>query len=154
MEYIFFYSSIVIILILFFFCVHFRKLSLPHIIIGLTSIGYSMLSDSTFGNVFKLFYYINPQTSNIYMIIAAIFLYPLLNMLYTMFLPEGRRIIYTIYWIIGLLIFEYLSLLTKTVVFTGWKMFPWSIVLYVVSYLWIYYLYIYLKTRIPVNQNR
>jgi hypothetical protein len=153
MEYIFFYVSMFIAIILFFFCTHFKKPSLPIIIIGLTSIGYSFISDLTIGDRLKLFYYITPQKFTLYIILAGVFIYPFCNMIYTMFLPERKPLIYTIFWIIGMLLFEYLSVIAKTVVFTGWKMFPWSIILYMVSYLWIYSFYKYLLNKIPVSKH-
>jgi hypothetical protein len=153
MEYIFFYVSMFLTIMLFFICTYFKKPSLPSIIIGLTSIGYSFISDLTFGDRLKLFYYITPQKSTLYIILAGVFIYSFYNIIYTMFLPESNPLIYTIFWIIGMLMLEYLSLIARTVVFTGWKMFPWSIILYMVSYLWIYSFYKYLLNKIPVSKN-
>lgn len=153
MEYVFFYSSIIIIFFLFFYCLHLRKPSLPSIVIGLTTIGYSFVIDLIFGDSLKLYYYITPAKSTIYMILAALFIYPFLNLLYTMFLPKAMHLRYTVLWIIGLLIFEYSTLLTKTIVFTGWKMFPWSVVLYITSYSLIYSFYIYLLNKFPIATN-
>lgn len=154
MEYTFFYVSAILIPILFFVCVFFKKTTLATILIGLVSIGYSLLSDLTFGDIFKLFYYITPKKSTLYMILGALLIYSFLNMLYTLFLPKKTISIisYTAVWIIALLIFEFFSVQTKTVVFTGWRPFPWSIVLYIVSYLWIFSLYRYLLTRIKIKQ--
>ncbi len=151
MEYTFFYLSAVIIPILFIICCFFRKPVVSNILIGLVSIGYSLINDIILGDRLKLFHYIIREHSTLYMVLAAITIYAPLNITYTMFLPQKLRpsIIYTGFWIIALLIFEILSLLTKTIVFTGWKMFPWSIVLYIVSYLWIYSLYRFLQRKIP-----
>jgi hypothetical protein len=56
-----------------------------------------------------------------------------------LFLPDkGKKfIIYTALWIIGLIIFEYLSLIQNIVIFTGWKPIPWSLAVYAFTYLWI-----------------
>jgi hypothetical protein len=135
--------------VIFCFALSIRKLRLSNIIIGITTIGYSLTNDILFGDYFKLFYYISPQESTIYMILAAVFIYPLLNILYTMFLPKNRNygFVYTLGWILGMLIFEYFTVAVNTIVFTGWKPIPWSIVLYIVAYLWIYNFYKYLVNK-------
>lgn len=149
MDYIFFYLSMFISIVVLFFYLIQRRFLLPNILIGIASVGYSLINDNLFGNHFKLFYYISPQRSAFYMILAAIFIYSTLNMIYTAHLPENfiSSITYTIIWIIGMLIFEYLSVAAKTIVFTGWSPFPWSILLYIVSYLWIYNFYKYLLNK-------
>jgi len=70
-----------------------------------------------------------------------------------MFLPKKHKnaLVYTAGWIVALLLFEYASLLTKTIVFTGWKPFPWSIVTYIVAYAWIYFFYRFLANKIPAK---
>jgi len=153
MAYIFFYSSIAVLLITFLICCNFRKLKLPNIIIGLTTVGYSLISDILLGDQFKLFYYINPQVSTLYMILSAVLIYAVLNIAYTMFLPKKHKnaLIYTVGWIVALLLFEYASLLTKALIFTGWKPFPWSIVTYIVAYVWIYFFYSFLTKKIPAK---
>jgi purine-cytosine permease-like protein len=149
MEYNFFYISIAIVIILFLVSVRIKGLALPSVIIGITTVGYSLINDILFGDYLKLFYYINTKELPLYAILAAIFLYPLLNIIYTLFLPKHIKavLIYTFFWIISLIIFEYCSLLTKTIVFTGWKPVPWSGVTYIVAYLWIYFFYRYLSKR-------
>ena len=146
MEYIFFYSSVVAMIILFLFYLSTRRLKLPYIIIGITTVGFSLINDILLGDYFNLFYYISPQKSNLYIVLAAVFIYPIVNIAYTMFLPKTSKytLVYTIFWIIGMLIFEYFSVLSKAIVFTGWRPIPWSIVLYIIAYLWIYYFYKYL----------
>ncbi len=143
MAYIFFYSSIVVVYVLFFICCIFKKPLLSNIIIGLTTIGYSLINDILLGDQLKLFHYINPEISTLYMVISAALIYPLLNITYTLFLPtKGKKVlIYTSLWIAAMLLFEYLSIIAKTIVFTGWQPVPWSFVLYVVTYVWIYFFY-------------
>lgn len=151
MAYIFFYSSIALLLALFFIISLIKRPKVPNILIGLTTVGYSLISDILFGDQLKLFYYINPLASTLYMVISAVVIYPILNVLYTMFLPcRGKKALtYTIAWIAALLLFEYGSVAAKTIVFTGWKPVPWSFVTYIVAYLWIYYFYRYLTKRVP-----
>jgi len=80
---------------------------------------------------------------------SAILLYPSLNIMYTMFLPKDKKAVlgYTIAWMAAMMIFEYFSVMFGTVVFTGWTPFPWSVVTYVVTYLWVYLTYRYLSKR-------
>lgn len=150
MNYIFFYSSIIVLIIGFIICCKIRALRLSNVIIGITTVGYSLINDTLFGNHFHLFYYISLNETNLFMILAALFLYPILNMIYTMFLPvKSKNIsIYTICWIVLLLVFEYFSLKTRSLIFTGWQPIPWSIVSYIVAYLWIFYFYRYLTKKV------
>ena len=153
MEYIFFYLSIIAILIIFFICNAIRRMTLPSFIIGLTSVGYSLISDLLFGDQLKLFYYIGEKISILYMMLSALFIYSILNIIYTMFLPRNEKkvLIYTVCWIVALCIFEYASIITKTIVFTGWKPIPWSLVTYIAAYLWIYFFYRLLSKRYLQN---
>jgi hypothetical protein len=150
MPFIFFYSSIIAIFLIFLICLKYRHFGLSSIIIGITTIACSLANDIIFGDQLKLFYYINPQTSKFYIVISALLLYPILNIIYTMFLPGNRMhaLLYTCFWIAFLLLFEYASLLAKTIVFTGWRPIPWSIVIYIISYTWINSFFMYLSRRI------
>ena len=132
MEYIIFYFSIATVFVIFLISIYFKPLRLGNIIIGITSVAYSLVFDLTFGDRLKLYYYINPENSVLYILIAGLFLYPLINIIYTLFLPVKMKsiLIYTGVWIILMLIFEYINLQSKTIVFTGWKPIPWSIVTY------------------------
>jgi len=69
--------------------------------------------------------------------------------MYTMFLPKDKKAVlgYTIAWMAAMMIFEYFSVMFGTVVFTGWTPFPWSVVTYVVTYLWVYLTYRYLSKK-------
>ena len=150
MEYTFFFGSIIAIVILFFISIKIKRLTLSCIIIGISTIGFSLVVDILFGDYFKLYYYLSPKELPLYAILSAIFIYPLLNIIYILFLPKRtmKVLIYTLFWIIFLLIFEYCTLQTKTIVFTGWKPYPWSVVLYIVAYSWIYSFYRYLSRKI------
>jgi len=150
MEYGFFYGSIIILWIIFIICIHFKPATLANTIIGITTVAYSLLYETLLGEYFKLYYYIEPQKSILYIILAGLLIYPVLNIIYTMFLPAKIKpiLVYTSLWTIAMLVFEYASILTKTVVFTGWQMFPWSLITYILTYLWIYLFYSYLEKRI------
>jgi hypothetical protein len=83
------------------------------------------------------------------MVLAAVFIYAPLNMLYILFLPPGRqtKIIYTVLWIGSMFLFEYAGLISGTVVFTGWRAMPWSLVTYILTYAWVYFFYRYLQKK-------
>ena len=152
MNYSFFYISAAVLWILFLLLVRSRDLRLSHIIIGITTAAISLAYDTILGEVLGLYHYINTTVSPVYLVLGGIFIYPVLNMVFVIFLPQRKRIAfaYTSGWIIAMLLFEYASLITKTVVFTGWEPFPWSFVTYVVTYAWIipFYRYMHLKRNI------
>ncbi|HAA43571.1 MAG TPA: hypothetical protein DCE02_06180 [Ruminiclostridium sp.] len=76
-------------------------------------------------------------------------LYPALNVIYVLFLPKEikKAFVYTVFWMATMIIFEYVSLLTKTIVFTGWKPMPWSLITYIGTYLWVYTLYKFMERK-------
>jgi hypothetical protein len=76
-------------------------------------------------------------------------LYPVIDVIYTFFLPERAypTIIYTAAWTACMLVFEFASFYTRTVVLTGWKVFPWSIITYIITFAWINLLFRSLKKR-------
>lgn len=150
MAYLFFYGSIAVLWVIFII-INFRKpIKLPHVIIGIAAMAYSLFYEIILGEYYNLYYYIKKEASPLYIALAGILVYPILNMIYTHFLPKNKIpvLLYTGAWIIGMLVFEYLSLLTKTVVFVRWRMFPWSLLTYIVTYLWVYYFYSYLNKKI------
>jgi hypothetical protein len=123
-------------------------------IIGIASVAFSLIVDITFGDYFGLYHYINPQASVIYMVGSAIFIYPLINIIYTLFLPESlnRLFIYTTIWIGAMLVFEYLSVYFRTIVFTGWRPFPWSLIIYIATFLWINVFYKYIEKNCTLGR--
>jgi len=153
MEYITFYASVIIVWIVFGISTYLRPLNFKNVVIGITTVGYSLSFDTLFGTYMGLYNYINIKESPLYIILSAIFIYPMLNMVYTMFLPDKKRaaFIYTGLWIAAMLLFEYLTLLSGTIILTGWRPMPWSIVTYVTTYLWIYFLYRNLVQKFEVN---
>lgn len=151
LPYIFYYVSIIIIWVIFALSSYFKPIGFKSLIIGVCTIAYSLTYDILLGSYFGLYYYIEPGSSNLYIVIAGIFLYPVLNILYSSFMPEraNNTAVYTLIWIGAMLFFEYLALLTKTIVFTGWRPFPWSVITYIATYFWIYALNRYLSEKKP-----
>lgn len=145
----FFYGSIAAIWIVFFICAFKRPISFKHIMIAITSMGYSLLYETFLGEYSKLYYYINKEYSLLYIIISAVLIYPVIEVIYTLFLPEKLypAVLYTSVWIVLMLAFELLSFYTRTVVLTGWRVIPWSIITYIFTFIWINLLFRYLKKR-------
>ncbi len=152
MEYTFFWISIAAGLIIFAATVLIKGFNPALSIIAITSVAYSLIFDITLGELSGLYYYITPSWSLLYILLGALLLYTPLNLVYCAFAPADFRkhLVYTFFWIILMLVFEYFSLLTRTVVLTGWQPMPWSIVTYIVTYAWISALYRYLNPRLPV----
>ena len=150
MEYTFFYGSLIGLWMLFLVCCIIRKPRLSDLLIGLITIGYSVSFDTLLGEYQGLYHYINTEHSLLYSTISGIALYPLLNILYTMFLPKKKStvLVYTVLWIAAMLLFELASLYAKTIVLTGWNIWPWSFVTYIATYAWIYPLHQHLEKRI------
>lgn len=143
MAYIFFYSSAIITWVLFTAVSRKRHLDGRSLIIGFATIAFSVIFDTVFGEIFGLYHYISPGESLSYIVLAAVLIYPFLNIIYTLFLPQGtgRVLFYTAIWIAAMLLFEYSSVKAGTIVFTGWNPIPWSLVTYVAVYSFVYFLY-------------
>ncbi len=143
MAYLFFYVSTLVVWVLLFAVLRFKSLSRANILVGIVTALISLLYDLLLGENFKLYYYISPQYSVYYIIVSALLIYPLLNIIYTLFLPRKLKsvFLYTVGWIAAMLLFEYASVALGTIVFTGWKPIPWSIATYIFTYLWVYFLY-------------
>lgn len=145
----FFYISVIITWIVFLICSAKKRLALRHTLIAITGMGYSLLFETLLGEYAGLYYYISKSSSLLYIILSAVLLYPEIEVLYCFFLPKDTdpAILYTIVWTVFLLTFEFASLYTGTVVITGWKVFPWSVITYLFTFLWINILYRLLKKR-------
>ena len=154
MEYTFFWASAAVSVLLLAAAAILKGTNLPVWIIGITSIAYSMVYEIIFGDRLGLYYYITPEESTLYILLGALFIYTPLNIVYVIFLPESRKkiLIYTAIWIGAMLVFEYASVLIRSVIFTGWKPIPWSIVTYTVTYTWIILFYRYMM-RLPRRQS-
>jgi hypothetical protein len=150
MEYTFFNISAAFMPLLLLVASCIRKIKPAAVITGAMSVGYSMLFDISFGDRLGLYYYISPSKSTLYMVLSAVLIYLAANIVFLAFLPEnpGRLVFYTSMWVAGMLLLEYACLVTRTIVFTGWDMFPWSIAAYVVTYVWLILFYRYLDRRL------
>jgi hypothetical protein len=149
MEYIFFYCSIVIVWIIFLISVRIRKLHFGAVLTGLLGAGYSSIFESFLGEYLDLYYYIAPESSILYIVLSALFLYPIIEIVYVLFLPEKpmQTLLYTFLWLILMLAFEAASLKSGTIVLTGWRIVPWSFVTYIITFTWINIFYRYAKRK-------
>lgn len=154
MAYIYFYGYVILIWAVLLLSIRFRPMHINHFIIGFVTIAYSLTYEILFGNWLGLYYYLDKTNSSLYIALAGILVYPLLNILYVLFLPKSRKYFlpYTVVWITAMLLFEYITVRQNIIVFTGWKPIPWSIATYAFTYLWIDLLYMYLEKR-PVFQK-
>ncbi|MHB1392158.1 MAG: hypothetical protein ACYCYE_03600 [Clostridia bacterium] len=145
----FFYGSIAAVWVVLFICALKKSLTFKHIMVVIAAVGYSLLFETLLGKYAGLYYYINPEDSLFYIIVSSVLLYPIINVIYTIFLPEKAypAAMYTAAWIVSMLAFELASLYTRTVVLTGWRVIPWSIITYIVTFSWINLLFRYLKKR-------
>ena len=99
---------------------------------------YNLIFELIYGEIFGLYYYIERTHSLIYIIIASVFLYPVIAVLYVSFYPEEKRALwFTLGAIVIMLFLEMASLNTRTIVLTGWKVIPWSVIAYIVSFVFI-----------------
>ena len=150
MEKGFFYGMMLLLWIAFILVLKIKRFSLRHLFMWITYSLYSLTYENLFGEVFHLYYYIYPEDSLVYILLASFLLYPLYIILYLFFLPCGRKVIwYSAGWIIVMQFFEIVSLYTRTVVLTGWEIIPWSPVTYIVSYFLVYIYNGYLQRAIP-----
>ncbi len=145
----FIYGSIAGVWIVLMISAFIRPVTFKSIMVGITGVGYSLLFECVLGEQYGLYYYVRPEVSLFYIIITAVFLYPILEIIYTLFLPNKFRpaLIYTFLWIILMLVFELISMYTKSVILTGWKVMPWSIITYIATFGWVNLLFRYIKRR-------
>jgi hypothetical protein len=149
MEVAFFYGSIAAVDIVFFICALIKPLTFKSVIIAIAGMGYSMIFDATMGEYLGLYYYVNRSDSLFYVIVSSVLLYPIIEVIYTIFLPEKvyPAIVYTAVWIVLMLIFELVSIYAGTIVLTGWRIMPWSIAAYIFAFSWINLLFRHLKKK-------
>ena len=153
MNYTFFYIMILLPIPALIAVSRFKQVRLPAVTAGLVSIGYSLIFDITFGGLLGLYYYINLDETTVFMILAAVFIYAPLDILFLVFIPSGigKAAAYTAAWTAGMLLLECACLSTGTLVFTGWRIFPWSFITYAATYIWIIKFYRYLDKRLKTS---
>jgi len=134
MAIIFFYGSILVIWIVLLIVVGKRTFKVRHLFVWISYSLYSLVYEFFFGSVLKLYHYITPDKSILYTLVGSLFLYPVIMVIYVLFLPSKKVLWYTAGWIVFVQILELISLWTKTVVLTGWKVIPWSPLTYIITF--------------------
>lgn len=134
----FFYGSILALWIVFLIVVGKKQFKVRHLFLWISYSVYSLSYEIIFGEILGLYYYIIPEESILYILLSSLFLYPVIMILYILFLRQKKVLWYTVGWIIFVQIFELISLYTKTIVLTGWRLIPWSPFTYIVTYLLLY----------------
>lgn len=153
MEKIFFYGAILLTWIIYLLVIGKKQILLRHLLVWIAYSLYSLTYEIIFGIILHLYYYIIPEESAVYILLSSLFFYPVKIVLYILFLPEGRRALwYTAIWILALLALEIVSVLTKTIVFTGWKIMPWSLITYIVTFASVHFYDRYLRKVVGNTQ--
>lgn len=135
MDRIFFYGIIIISWIVFLLVIRERRLKMRYLFLWAAYSLFSLTYEVLFGEILNLYYYISPEKSLLYILLASYFLYPLIAVVYAIYLPEIKRsLLYTCGWIVFVLLLELGSIYTKTIVLTGWRIIPWSIITYVLTF--------------------
>lgn len=146
-----FYGSIFVFLIAFLLVIGKKQFKLNHLFLMISYSLYNLIFETVFGEVLGLYYYIDKKYSLIYIILAAVFVYPVIAALYVFFLTKGTKVLwYTLTWVIFLLFIETITLYTKTIILTGWRVIPWSVLTYMVSF-WLIYLFNYYIKRVLLD---
>ncbi|MCL6459180.1 MAG: hypothetical protein K6T85_14335, partial [Gorillibacterium sp.] len=107
------------------------------VIVYLLAVAFGLSFEMAFGIHMKLFHYYQPSESPYWILLMGLIVYPAFHIVYLnlLLVPElhlSRWLIHTVLWIAFMISFEYVTILLKIVVFTGWDMWPWSIVTYIV----------------------
>jgi len=134
----FFYGIIITLTALFLLILGKKQFGIRHIFLMMSYSLYNLIFELIYGEIFGLYYYIERTHSLIYIIIASVFLYPVIAVLYVSFLPGRKKALwFTLGAIVIMLFLEMASLNTRTIVLTGWKVIPWSVIAYIVSFVFI-----------------
>lgn len=147
---IFFFGTVIVLLVLLILIIGKKGFRFCNLFLWFFYSLYSLTYEILFSEIFHLYYYISYSQSIIYILIASFFLYPPIVLIYVMYMPRKEwRVLYTCGWIALILVLELTSIYTKTIVLTGWRIVPWSIITYVLTYILIYLADKYLKRILP-----
>lgn len=121
---------------------------IDELIITMT-IAFAFVFDLIFCKQLRLYYYTNNQNLPIYTLWAALFIYPTINLVFISLLPrEKKRVpVYIVLWAILLTVFELLLFPLKIVTYSGWRIIPWSSVVYLITFVWTYFYLRHLEKR-------
>lgn len=144
----FYYGVLLVVWIVFLFAIRVRPLKLRHLFLWISYSLYTLSLEIILGIFLHLYYYSSQEESLFYVLISSLLLYPVMVVLYSLYLPPKKVLWYTVGWILVLQVLEVITINTGTIVLTGWKIIPWSPVTYSITYLFVYLLDGFLKKNI------
>lgn len=122
-----------------------RKYRLMDFIMAITLVGASAIIDKLLSSQFHLYYYVDYDNKLIYSAIYDLLIYPCYGAMFSVFMPRSRKYksagYYILSWTMFLTFLEAIVIYPfHIVIYTGWWIFPYSPIFYVVG-LTITYIY-------------
>jgi hypothetical protein len=138
MNVIAFWALLIVILLTTLILVLIRGYKFMDFIMHITVVAASAIGDKLFLAQLGLYYYVDYKYRFLYGLVYITLLYPSLGILFSKFMPKNRTYkgasIYIALWIAFLLVLEcFIIYPFKIVVFTGWWIFPHSLIFYMVN---------------------
>lgn len=123
------------------------------VFIYLFGIAYGLTYEFTLGQWFGLYhYYKDPDASAYWILLMGVFSYPVYHVLYVNWAVYQRTfvnwLLYTMLCTAVLLFSEYWSVNMGVVVFTGWRIWPWSIVTYTTAFVGDTLIYSWMRRKL------
>lgn len=118
-------------------------------IVYLLAVAFGLTFEIGLGIQLELFHYYNVKDSPYWILIMALFFYPIYHIVYIALLAPSltvrRWLLHTVLWIGFMLVFEYVTICLDVVVLTGWAIWPWSLLTYVSVYVLDTLLYLWMR---------
>lgn len=108
------------------------------LIVYLLAVAFGLTFEIGLGIYLGLFHYYNVKDSPFWILLMALFFYPAYHIVYIGLLAPNltvkRWLIHTLLWTVFMLAFEYGTIRLDIVVLTGWLIWPWSPLTYIIVY--------------------
>ncbi|KGK85987.1 hypothetical protein [Clostridium sp. HMP27] len=145
MENIAFWLLLTITLAITAIIIKIRKYKLMDFIMAISLVGASAIIDKLLSSQFQLYYYVDYDNKLIYSSIYDLLIYPCYGIMFSVFMPGSRKYksaaYYILSWTVFLTFVEAIVVYPfHIVIYTGWWIFPYSPIFYVVG-LTITYIY-------------
>ena len=117
------------------------------IMVSIVAFTFDMTIDK---RLWSLYHYVDINSTAFYSLLACLLIYPLLGFIFYKFLPsqKGNIAVSIAAWSLALTAFEiYIIKPYNIVIYTGWAILPWSLLVYIVSFSWEYAYYNVLLKR-------
>jgi len=141
MLYIPFWILLIVLLVIVFVVAYIRKFDFIDVQLVIMVSLAAFVFDMTFAKWLRLYYYIDINYTAFYSLLACLFIYPSLGFIFYKFLPSQKEYIAgcVVVWLVALAVFEvYIVMPYRIVIYTGWIILPWSLLVYVLSFSWEY----------------